>query len=221
MKRIKFWTPSEYYLDVTEAPSLAKKHIPEWYKKIERTESSVKMCYPFFDAMSSGYLATLPCDIKVEYNPKTGLPVITWLMQDMPEIVTERESNFNPPTPDGYWDIPFMWQMFWGYETPKGCSALITHPLNRYDLPFLTYSGIVDSDKFGAPGSLAFVLKKDFEGVIPLGTPIYQILPFKRDSWIMKVDKKLGNKNKYLRVIKSKVFSGWYKNNAWTRKDYR
>ena len=59
--------------------------------------------------------------------------------------------------------------------------------MNRFDLPFYTMSGIVESDIWGLPVFTAFFLQKDFIGVIPKGTPIFQIIPFKRDDWEREV----------------------------------
>jgi hypothetical protein len=46
-------------------------------------------------------------------------------------------------------------------------------------------SGIIDtdSDLFVTWGQLPFFIRKGFTGIIPCGTPLYQIIPFQRDSW--------------------------------------
>jgi hypothetical protein len=101
-------------------------------------------------------------------------------------------------------------------KLPKGYSALFTHPLNRFDLPFFTASGIVDADYGMGGGGVSFCIDKNFEGVIPAGTPIVQIFPFKRDDW----------KSEYLQNTKEIVWnprkniSGWYRKNVWKRKHY-
>jgi hypothetical protein len=105
-------------------------------------------------------------------------------------------------------------------QTPPGYSSLITHPLNRHDLPFITLSGLVDTDMTMARGNLPFFLKEGFEGVIPAGTPMFQIIPFKRENWQMEEDKsimKIGLENEFL--TKKSVY-GWYKNNKWNKKLY-
>ena len=49
-------------------------------------------------------------------------------------------------------------------------------------MPFHSFSGIVDTDKHPVPVNFPFVVKKDFEGVIPAGTPIAQFIFLKRDT---------------------------------------
>jgi dUTPase len=39
----------------------------------------------------------------------------------------------------------FAWGALFGVGTEKSECVLITHPLNRHDLPFVTTSGIIDS----------------------------------------------------------------------------
>ena len=36
----------------------------------------------------------------------------------------------------------------WCIQTPKGFSSLHMHPLGRFDLPFYSFHGIVDTDVF-------------------------------------------------------------------------
>ena len=42
---------------------------------------------------------------------------------------------------------------------------------------------MVDTDKYPIPVHFPFLLKKNFEGLIKQGTPIIQVIPFKRESW--------------------------------------
>ena len=63
-------------------------------------------------------------------------------------------------------------------------------------------------------------MKEDFEGVIPAGTPIIQIIPFKRENWNSENKDglaKIANKSRQNSLVR---ISGWYKNNIWTRKVY-
>ena len=59
---------------------------------------------------------------------------------------------------------------------------LFTHPLNRFDLPFTTLSGMVDCDLY-RDSWIHFPAHwhdMNFSGVLPKGTPIVQCLPVKR-----------------------------------------
>jgi hypothetical protein len=95
-------------------------------------------------------------------------------------------------------------------------------PLHR-DLDTLAIPGIIDTDKFVSEGHMSFLIKKGFKGVIKQGTPLIQILPYKRDSWSNKI---LGMKealqvlSKQRFILRSK-FVNAYKDNFWFKKEYK
>jgi hypothetical protein len=109
----------------------------------------------------------------------------------------------------------------WSIKTPKGYSSIFTHPINRVDLPFYTLGGVVDTDGWGDAGSHPFLLKKGWEGIIEKGTPIIQVIPFKRENWLSDIDntmtkeydKQIGKRDSYLK--------DYYKNFIWSSKSYK
>jgi hypothetical protein len=225
-KNIKFAVQGNPLMGI---PEPAKKHIPEWYRDAERFvggklkitngvgNHGLKTCVPFLDAMTSGYTALLPIDILVE---QTDLgPKLQW--RSSPDPLEKRPRiNKTLPTPAGHDDDHYAWKSLFNIQVPKGYSILITHPFNRFDLPFTTLSGVVDADMTMARGNLPFFLKSGFEGIIPVGTPIYQIFPFKRENWKSENDDsitKIAIENEFDSM--RRVY-GWYKNFKWNRKSY-
>jgi hypothetical protein len=207
-----------------------KKFIPDWYKDAkpykgddlnfhDLKSQGLKACVPFLEPFLTGYCISTPVDIVVKkINEFENM--ITW-GPDI-KILTLRDQLATPtlPVPNGYQDKHYAWITQVSFQLPKGYSAVMTHPLNRYDLPFLTLSGIVDADKPLPGGNISFFLKEDFEGVIPAGTPIIQIIPFKRENWNSENKDglaKIANKSRQNSLVR---ISGWYKNNIWTRKVY-
>jgi hypothetical protein len=92
--------------------------------------------------------------------------------------------------------------------------------LNRFDLPFTTTSGIMDSDSYSTSGNLPFFIKKGFTGVIPAGTPIAQLIPIKRTSWTSVPN---NNGLQYLENLQGETVRSEgksYKKLFWTRKSY-
>ena len=76
----------------------------------------------------------------------------------------------------------------WTIEAPEGYALLFTHPANRFDLPFTTLTGLVDSDRY-YDNWIHFPAHwhdMNFSGVLPKGTPIAQCMPVKRDKWDMR-----------------------------------
>ena len=120
----------------------------------------------------------------------------------------------------------FAWWADWAVELPLGYSALYTHPLNRFELPFLTASGVVDNDKVHLPGTMPFFLLKGVQGVLPAGTPYAQIIPFKREHWEAEIDvslsaeqisvRKKANLAKYRQPD-----GGVYQREVWERRKYQ
>lgn len=227
MKLIRFFNPNK-------KPSLGdpkpmKSLLPEWYKESEstfengdgQTLAGLKRCAPFLDALISGYCLVTPFDIFVSFN-KDGLLDIKWNgPASYGDFVMERpkESGSRMPRPAGHLENHLVWSGYWGMKAPKGWSFLVTHPLSRFDLPFTTSSGIIDSDAYSSPGNLPFFIKEGFTGVIPAGTPYLQIIPIKRSSWKMVIDNGLVDNEIYendgiRRPGKS------YKSRYWKRKSY-
>lgn len=194
MKKIKFHPTSEISEHLVPPPKPAISYIPQWYKDIKRfkgdanspeiyggevVNKTVKSCMPFLDALSSGYIQETWCDIEIKFVDGQ----VIYNYSNSPQPLNCRDSTaFDLPT--NFIPNEFVWLAPWMPELESGYSALFTHPLNRLDLPFLSTSGIIDSDKFFHDGgNYPFYLYKNEKIFIPAGTPMYQIIPVKRDGW--------------------------------------
>jgi hypothetical protein len=126
--------------------------------------------------------------------------------------------------PEGYYVNHFAWAPDWAVETPKGYSVLYSQPFNRFELPFLTTSGIIDNDSVNLPGSMPFFLIKGFSGVIPAGTPYVQMIPFKREDWVSEIVIENPNKINEKNIKNSAMYrvpdGGVYKNEVWQPRKY-
>lgn len=227
MKLIKFVPSLSDREKMLLEPVPTKSHVPEWYRlgEHEFTDSDgnvqhgMKTCAPFLDGMLAGYSLLTPFDIFVGRN-EDGSHNVRWNgPEEWSGFIGERDKGLGAtiPRPAGHSPNGLVWSSKWGWKTPKGWSTLVTHPLNRFDLPFTTLSGIIDSDKMMVNGNLPFFLKSDFVGVIPAGTPYAQILPIKRRFWKKVADFGLissliqqGN------AVKDKP----YKKYLWQKKSY-
>jgi len=208
---------------VIEPPISAKKALPDWYKKIPPFDSKnlqnigLKMCMPFFDATTGGYIQRTWTDIhiKIEGN------VVSYNFAQEPLIMSARETPSISLT-EKYYPIEFVWQRQWSARLPKGYSLLITHPHNRLDLPFQTLSGLVDADAFyhTPVGNIPFFIEKGFEGIIPAGTPMYQMIPVKRDNWHTKLMPFNKDETFQRNHIMRRKFYGAYRSMFWHKKTY-
>ena len=210
-------------------PKPAVNVMPDWYKNlpIEKVRvgtdgllnSRLKKCTPFLDAMISGYMVVLSDDIFVE--KVNGTPKITW--RGSRTIVSPHsiEQTDGYPTPEGYIPLALKWYNEYGYELPKGYSLLCNHPFNRFDLPFVTLTGIVDADSYNLAIQFPFFLKDTFEGILEAGTPIAQLVPFKRESWEIENEKFDNDRTYSLYETFRKTINRSYKTNYWSKKSYK
>jgi hypothetical protein len=228
-------------LELSPPPKPAITCVPNWYKKdksfthgnndvlehVKNSESygTYKMCVPLTDSMTSGYNVVLPASIIItndgsldQYIPKLNWKV-NWPMCDAPAGDLK-----NYPIPYGHDLTFFRWILDWKITTPLGYSLWITHPSQRYDLPFTTINGFVDTDLHPNKLFLPFFVRSGYEGKIEAGTPIAQIIPIKRESWkseVIKNDKDSIESIGFLAQNNIKLdFIRTYKNRYWSRKKY-
>jgi hypothetical protein len=226
--KITFTNTSGY--EELEQPKPASLLVPDWYKNTESyvsgtkkptgdggTSATVKRCMPVFDAMTSGYIIESPADVYVSI--KDGNQWFEW--SDM-GLISFHPIEQAPLHPDKKPHAYPKWMNYWSIRTPKGYSTLFVQPFHRESL-FTILPGIVDTDEYYAPVNFPFVINDpQFEGLIPKGTPIAQVIPFKRDSWKMEIGnqedlKKQANISKKL----SSKFFDRYKTMFWSRKEYK
>lgn len=213
----------------------AEDFLPEWYRTSPskmngfNTEliannpmlvtSTYKKCTPFLDAMTSGYMIALSADIEVVLDVNQA-PSIRWRTTRSIVSTHSLEQWKGLPCPEGYFPFVYKWNNPFSINTSSGHSLLFTKPMNRFDLPFESISGIVDTDLYNLPVNFPFFIKKGFSGIIEKGTPIVQVIPVKRDNW----SREYFNYDKDFPIIESEKFRSTikrsYKNNFWNRKKY-
>jgi len=238
MKKIKFIPINEETESVIESPRPASQVIPDWYKKTKPnivnngisimpnsgkisvgSNLTIKRCVPFLDAMTTGYVVELAADvIFVDPNEYAGNRVIWGANQDVVALHTPEQLG-EMKMPEGFGEV-WKWLFPFQVKTPPGYSVMFMHPIHVYDLPFLTITGVVDTDKYDVPTNFPFFVKKNFMGKIPKGTPICQIFPFKRESWSSE-RKPVDSKMVYRLNNITSVLDRAYKVKYWSRKSYR
>lgn len=186
-------------------PIPATKEIPKWFKKMpplrrffnkddenEKKDFTVKKCIPILDAFTTGYYLVTKydsywsldedgthecrCDAKLvegDSKPITMHPYEQIRDIELGGIYNEYAYKFTSP---------------YVIKTPPGYSCILTHPFNQVS-PFLTLTGVVDTDSHPLAVQFPFLMIKNYEGVIKKGTPIVQIIPFKRDDWTHSIPK--------------------------------
>jgi len=193
---IAFRCPPELE-SILPRPILALLGLPEWFKAMpasafsavqQAEQLTVKKCPPFIDAMTYGFLIPLVTDLRVEdgaFSWNFDLPsgAITSYSRSPLDFHDSAQVDGTPFFKEDRFIIKF--NCFWTIESPPGYSLLITHPINRHDLPFTTLTGLVDCDLY-KDNFINFPARwRDlaFSGVLPKGTPVAQCIPVKRELW--------------------------------------
>lgn len=180
-------------------PVPATKEIPEWYKKMsplrkffnkddknEKADYTIKRCIPVLDAFTTGYYlvtqydsywsvdedGTHECKCDVKLVDGGNKPITMHPYEQIRDI--ELGGLYN--------EYAYKFTNPYVIKTPPGYSCIFTHPFNQVS-PFLTLTGVVDTDMHPLAVQFPFLMLKNYEGIIKAGTPIVQIIPFKRDNW--------------------------------------
>ena len=206
-----------------DRPVPSTKNVPSWYRTmpgVTEKIQTVKKCVPFLDAFAMGYHIPLSAD--VSYDKENAQ--FTYSSKLAPVSHHFQSQTQEVELPPEFETQPHKWSNLWEIKTPRGYSTLFIHPLNRMDLPFYSFTGVVDTDKHPLIINFPFVIRKDFEGTIPQGTPIIQAIPFKRDKWSAEfLDQFLKDAHNSTRLTHQNAEPpfGWYKRKFWSRKEYR
>lgn len=218
-------------------PKPATNHVPKWYKddKLfingendlmqsfrDKVGGTYKLCVPLVDSLTAGYIFVTSCDMVVTNISKNGYePSLTCRVGWAPADMQPSEVLANFPIPFGHNPTSFRWTTDWQIITPSGYSLWITHPSHRYDLPFTTITGFVDTDKHPNHLLFPFFIRDGFEGIIPEGTPIAQVIPVKRDIWKSeKIDYDPEKEFIDSNIMKINMIRS-YKNKFWSKKEYK
>jgi hypothetical protein len=215
-------------------PEPASKFIPDWYKNMEsyiggekkptgngKTSVTIKRCMPVFDAITAGYIVTSPADVWVSIKEIEGVKsqYFEWSNNSLIDFHPIHQAPNHPnQKPYAY---P-KWMNPWAIKTPKGYSTLFVQPFHRESI-FTILPGIVDTDTYTASVNFPMVINDpNFEGLIPEGTPIAQIIPFKREGWQMEIGSEKELKEQYgVRQKLNIKFFDRYKLLFWNRKEYK
>lgn len=241
MPKVKFYTFSKETEVIAPKPTPASKHMPQWYKnqpayfgnendfnKQGFSSSTVKKCMPIFDAMSAGYIMYAPCDIFIDAtNPEKiewSIPAtLKFLERDLVAFHTPEQTGSYPKDETKYHKQIFRMMTFWAISTEPGYSAMFIQPIHRDNSPLKAFEGLVDTDKFISDGHFSFLVEKNFKGVIERGTPLIQVIPFKREEFsseIISAEKSAPVYSKQRFFVRSK-FKHAYKLFMRSKKEYK
>jgi len=200
-------------------PVSSSRKIPDWYKGIEQVKDfdfTIKKCVPVLDAFTTGYIFQTSAD--VIYDEELNRFIDNGTSQVLSAHKNSQTDGFDLGL--NLIPNPYKWINNFFVKTPKGYSMIFTHPFNRFDLPFQTLTGVVDTDEFPLSVQFPFFMKKGFSGVIPAGTPIAQGILIKREDWYTdkKEQKESYSYSEFWKWFEAPL--GKYKKYFWKKKKY-
>jgi len=203
MPTIEFSTFNEDTLKDSK-PVLAKSIKPEWWNKMKFREynrgikqATIRSCPAMDDWLKSGWYLLSNRDIIVKNGRLDGDTDDHWVATHEFDGGSEMPSPTHPSAQMGYAfqylhdeDAPvkgaFKMRNPWNVVTPPGYSCFYLDPFlfqNRY---FATWQGIIDTDRFNKNmdnAQIIFYPKVNHSFTIKAGTPLCQVIPYKREEW--------------------------------------
>jgi hypothetical protein len=184
----------------------------------KQTSPTVSLLGKILYFLSAGYILYTQADIEV--SQQDGQPYFKWISQDAIGFHAIEQAPLHPyqnGAPYPKWNSPFT------IKTPPGYSTLFVSPLHNPNGIFTVFPGIVDTDKYTATVNFPFVLNDvNWTGIIEAGTPMVQVIPFKRDSWKQETGsaKDIIEEKKVTAKLRT-LFYNSYKRQFWSRKEYK
>jgi hypothetical protein len=186
---IQFLCQPEDY-GVLAEPVPAKLALPEWFRRIPAVDRSVlsatnngltiKRCMPFFDAISLGYILPIGATVRLQISEQGRKVDAGW---EFDRVMVSNHGSYQiagHPLADR---PPMKFHNYWTIKTPPGWSCLFLAPLNRPNLPVEIMAGVVDTDTYASLINFPFIATGcDGVHVVEKGTPLVQVIPFKRNE---------------------------------------
>ena len=206
MLQITFSTTSYFCRERTcrlSPPMPAMARMPGWLKPVLETARDPfleNLGGGFLEAHGMGYVIPAPIDFRIdkeENSEDPDMPIYPQrLAKDIPKDQYEGWAPF--PTIHGSRQFPGApWEKegalklrgFWYFETPPGYSCLFIPPPSRSvtDLPLVALPGIVETDRYRNLINFPMVPQREFPFVVREGTPLIQVIPFKRADWVAEI----------------------------------
>tara|TARA_B100001248_G_scaffold128044_1_gene95961 strand:- start:96 stop:995 length:900 start_codon:yes stop_codon:yes gene_type:complete len=186
-------------------PVMAKKIQPDWWKKMKvfqavrgRRTQTIRACPAMHDWTKSGWYLLANRDIEVLCgSDRMSLSDENFTTKD-----TTRKSYESPTHPSDQFDNAFDYlkdgefghvkdafkmRNPWNIITPPGYSTYYVDPFLFQNKFFAVWQGIIDTDKFNVNqdnSQIIFYPRVNESFTIKEGTPLCQVIPFKREEWI-------------------------------------
>lgn len=175
-------------------PYPSKRKLPKWIRSNENFDNSqptIKKCPGILDYAGIGYIVPLWADLKIDYdsslmmlNPEFSVPWANALLHSKEQFQgTPLESLSYPYSKVIKIEAP------WRIKLTSGYSSLLVDPIYHDVHSSITViPGCIDHDAFHTANIfVSFNLYGKGTVLIPRGTPLYQVLPFRRSVFSFSI----------------------------------
>jgi len=213
--------------DVIAEPMPAKACLPDWFRKIPALDkthltstnngSTVKRCMPFLDALCTGWIIPLAATVRLEIKDNGRTVDAGWEFDhEMISYHGPQQVAGNPREPRP----PCKFHNRWTIRTSAGWSCLFVPPLNRPHSVFEVLAGVVDTDRYQSIIHFPFFATgADGVHVLEKGTPIVQVIPFRRAD--AQIDAAIRIETAEEGDLREKIFRNTIAGEGWYRKEAR
>lgn len=173
--------------------------------------STMKRCPAIIDFVSEGFIIPMWADtliqrddINLEHDNK-----------NFPARISHHQSEqlTGMPLGEGDFKDALKFESPWFIYTPPGYSTLFIAPFYQYEKRFTILPGLVETDGWHQINFPTIIHEKEF--IISQGTPLVQVIPFKRSKLSLVMDL-INDKDKRLiqagnNIISSRFINGYRK----------
>lgn len=214
-------------LGVIAEPVPAKSVLPDWFRKLPPVDKSklthsdngltIKRCMPFLDATMTGWIIPAAATVRLDVKDNGASVEAGW---EFDKVMVSNHHSYqiagNPMEPRP----PCKFHNYWTVATPKGWSCLFVAPLNRPQPILQILSGVVDTDTYQSLIHFPFIpTAPDGIHLIEKGTPLVQVIPFRRDS--TDVELKIGAESPVEGKLRQQILRNTQAKSGWYREDAR
>lgn len=206
MPTITFKTYNQHAFELFR-PTPSNKVQPDWWKKakvhmIDKGVVSIglRACPAMHDWLETGYMIQTMRDIHCVNEDGEWAANVIWDEEsfDFEESYASPThnkaqlmgENFTHLKPDGTGSRPydaFKFRVPWSVMTPPGYSCLYLDPFLHQNKYYRTWQGMMDTDMFNTGTDSTQIIMYpmcDDSFVIPKGSAVAQVVPFRREEWV-------------------------------------
>jgi hypothetical protein len=212
-------------------PERAIRYAPDWFRKLEREMGvpdahglpglTAKACLPMTDAFALGFVIPLAYEVHLRI-PEDGMNIAMGWGEHCQFAPIEQHdpAQLGAPNPPFSQTMPLKFINPWRIKVPDGYSVLFQPLMNRPELPYYCFSGLVDCDRFATTINFPFIWTGGpGEFRLVAGTPLVQVIPIRRDALIKGYTARISTKEEL--AEQAAAAKRKYTEESTYRKDWR